>query len=61
MNCYLCAKQSTQQSAVAACTSCGAGMCMDHFAERQGHQAGGLSYGTCQHVLPAARLAEQRQ
>ena len=51
MNCYVCAKQGKEQSAVALCRSCSVALCMDHLAELQTHSRGGMKYG-CNHSLP---------
>ncbi len=60
MNCFVCAQQGKQQTAVAVCSHCGAALCMDHFAERQQHRVGGMSFG-CPHTVPSARPAEQKR
>ena len=51
MNCLICAQQGSQETAVAVCSNCFVALCMEHFAERQRHHVGGMSYG-CPHTVP---------
>ncbi len=34
MECYTCAKKKTKSEAVAVCSICGKGLCLDHAVER---------------------------
>ena len=46
---------SLTAAAVATCGKCGVGLCMQHLAEAQAHDVGGMKY-SCPHVpLPASR------
>ena len=51
MICYVHALQSMEISAVATCTHCGVGLCLEHLAEREAPSAGGTRLD-CPHVLP---------
>ncbi len=59
MNCLICAQQGSQEMAVAVCSNCGAALCMEHCAEKQQHQVGGMNYG-CPHTIPSTRPTEQK-
>ena len=49
MNCLICARRGSQETAVAICSNCSVALCMEHFAETQRHQVGGMPYG-CPHT-----------
>ncbi len=51
MWCYVHMLQSQEISAVAICTHCGVGLCLEHLAEREAPTAGGTRLD-CPHVLP---------
>ena len=46
MNCYECAIQGEDVPAVATCTHCGVGMCLEHFQAEQDYRVGGTTYGS---------------
>ncbi len=48
MECYECAKQSRDVSAVVVCRGCGAGLCMEHLHEEATRTVGGLNV-SCDH------------
>ena len=48
MNCYECAIGGASVPAVATCTHCGVGMCLEHFRAEQEYRVGGTTYG-CRH------------
>jgi hypothetical protein len=50
MLCYPCAEQGVQQTAVALCRSCSAGLCMDHLRETASHfKSAGRVEPQCHH------------
>jgi Uncharacterized protein conserved in archaea (DUF2180) len=49
--CYMHVLQSREISAVAICTHCGVGLCLEHLVEREAPTAGGTRLD-CPHVLP---------
>lgn len=54
MNCFECAKVNDSVPAVATCTHCGVGLCLDHFVEAREYRVGGTLFG-CPHDLPALK------
>ena len=52
MNCYECAIAGTTVPAVATCTHCGIGICLEHFQAEQDYRVGGSTYG-CRHNIGA--------
>jgi hypothetical protein len=50
MNCYECAIHGESVPAVATCTHCGIGMCLEHFQAEQDYRLGGTTYG-CRHDM----------
>lgn len=56
MNCYECARDSSEQPAVAICLSCGVGMCMQHLDEERARSGpGGTQIGCGHSFSPAAQ------
>lgn len=49
MLCYSCAKEGTNQSAVALCHSCNAGLCLDHLRATAAHFASSHMLDSCHH------------
>ena len=50
MNCYECAIQGESVPAVATCTHCGVGMCIEHFRAEQDYWISCTTYG-CRHDM----------
>ena len=59
MNCFVCEQHGEHQTAVAVCSNCGVALCMDHLAEREGYQVGGMSH-PCPHTAPRTRTAAEK-
>ena len=59
MNCHECARDRTEQPAVAICLNCGVGMCMQHLdKERARSGPGGTQIG-CWHAF--SQVAQQNR
>lgn len=50
MNCYECAIQGEPVPAVAICSHCNVGMCLEHLQLALDYRVGGTTYG-CRHDL----------
>ena len=59
MKCYLCAAIGRDETAVAACPHCGAGLCFAHF-ENPPRGRPLPNYGSCDHAAKAAALQAKR-
>jgi hypothetical protein len=56
MNCYECARDGSEQPAVAICLSCGVGMCMQHLDDERARSGpGGTQIGCGHSFSPAAQ------
>jgi hypothetical protein len=49
MNCYVCAREQLDSTAVAVCPRCGAGLCLLHVSEEAGAPRRGGLYTSCTH------------
>jgi hypothetical protein len=49
MLCYPCAKSGAERPAVALCTSCSAGLCLEHLRETSARFASDNALATCHH------------
>jgi hypothetical protein len=49
MECYVCARGSVSQPAVAVCKGCGAGLCIGHLRDAARDFDNGSLYPTCRH------------
>lgn len=61
MNCFECAVQDQAVTAVAICSHCGAGLCLEHLGDALTYRGGGTAF-TCTHDLDryfAARRAKE--
>jgi hypothetical protein len=56
MNCYDCAVASDHRDAVAVCTDCGAGLCIEHAAQTRHWLTRTQTTLRVERVEPAARL-----
>jgi hypothetical protein len=54
MNCFECAKANDTVPAVATCSHCGVGLCLDHLIEAGKYRVGGTLWA-CPHDLPALK------
>jgi hypothetical protein len=49
MNCYVCAQEHMDSTAVAVCPHCGAALCLVHVSEEASAPRPGGMYMTCSH------------
>jgi hypothetical protein len=49
MRCYPCAKNNVERQAVALCTSCWAGLCLEHLRETSARFASDHALAPCHH------------
>lgn len=56
MNCYQCATRAKAVPAIATCTHCGIGICLEHFQAEQDYRVSGATYG-CRHGIAARAKA----
>jgi len=54
MICYVCAQMAEERPAVGLCRHCQIGLCLDHLAEAQNHNRGGMHL-SCNHKLRPGR------
>ena len=52
MNCFECALRGETVAAVATCSHCSVGLCLEHLREQQAYRVGGTVFG-CPHNLAA--------
>lgn len=52
MNCFECALRGETVAAVATCSHCGIGLCLEHLRVQQAYRVGGTTLG-CPHNLSA--------
>ena len=60
MNCYECSKSGVDKPAVAICTSCSAGLCLEHLRETAAYLGTGAIRPSCPHdtwSISARRLS----
>ncbi len=60
MNCYLCAQELRDSTAVAVCPHCGAALCLWHVRMEESTLVRGGMYMTCSHDTWAPRGSRQR-
>jgi hypothetical protein len=49
MLCYPCAKNAVERGAVAVCSGCSAGLCLEHLRETSARFASDNALATCHH------------
>jgi hypothetical protein len=60
MDCYVCAREHLQSTAVAVCPHCGAALCLLHVSEEAATPRSGGLYTTCTHDTWAPRVSARR-
>ena len=65
MLCYSCARNGVERPAVALCTSCSAGLCLEHLRETSARVASDNALAACHHdtwiaIDPRHRVARDR-